>query len=315
METQLTTVFTDPHFAWTATTFTSSDQYTLQLRPETLTELQAQKAQLQNDFDAYYVPQANHQDFPHLAEDMRVFKENYLEQGYGFGVIRGLATFSLVEQKNVYALMAAFLGTPIIQNKAKEVFIEVKDRGKTMADGARYHETAQGGSLHTDSPHFDPVPRYLGLLCYHPAQQGGESKFISAYALHNALLEKHPTLLPLLYKQHHFDKRGHEQPGEQPTRHAPIFAYDDKALSFCYLRNYIDPGHEKMHDPLSEEQFSSLDVVDQLLEDPTLMVTVDMQAGDVQFLNNLRVIHGRTDFVDYPEPEKKRILLRTWTCP
>jgi hypothetical protein len=39
---------------------------------------------------------------------------------------------------------------------------------------------------------------------------------------------------------------------------------------------------------------------------------MQMQPGDVQMVNNYTVLHGRTEFVDYTEPEKKREMLRLW---
>jgi hypothetical protein len=34
--------------------------------------------------------------------------------------------------------------------------------------------------------------------------------------------------------------------------------------------------------------------------------------GDIQFLNNRVTIHGRDDYVDYPEIERRRHMLRLW---
>ena len=36
------------------------------------------------------------------------------------------------------------------------------------------------------------------------------------------------------------------------------------------------------------------------------------RSGDIQFLNNRVILHSRTDFEDWDEPEKKRLLLRLW---
>ncbi len=39
---------------------------------------------------------------------------------------------------------------------------------------------------------------------------------------------------------------------------------------------------------------------------------MDFRAGDIQLLNNRLILHARTDYVDHPEPERKRHLLRLW---
>jgi hypothetical protein len=37
-----------------------------------------------------------------------------------------------------------------------------------------------------------------------------------------------------------------------------------------------------------------------------------LDRGDMQLLNNYTVIHSRTNFEDYDEPERRRHLLRLW---
>ena len=102
----------------------------------------------------------------------------------------------------------------MIQNAKGEEFISVKDTGASMKSGGRYHQTKEGGSLHTDSPQFEEIPDYIGLLCMHGAKSGGQSRLISAYSVHNRMLTEHPTLLDTLYEEFHFDKRGDFEQGE-----------------------------------------------------------------------------------------------------
>ena len=39
---------------------------------------------------------------------------------------------------------------------------------------------------------------------------------------------------------------------------------------------------------------------------------MDLQPGDIQFINNYTILHSRTGFVDGPEPHQKRHMLRLW---
>jgi hypothetical protein len=39
---------------------------------------------------------------------------------------------------------------------------------------------------------------------------------------------------------------------------------------------------------------------------------MDLQPGDVQLLSNHTILHARTEFEDWPEPERRRHLLRLW---
>ena len=43
-----------------------------------------------------------------------------------------------------------------------------------------------------------------------------------------------------------------------------------------------------------------------------LVLAMDMQPGDVQLVNNRYVLHDRIDYVDYPEMDRRRLLLRVW---
>jgi hypothetical protein len=42
---------------------------------------------------------------------------------------------------------------------------------------------------------------------------------------------------------------------------------------------------------------------------------MEFHPGDMQFLHNHQILHSRTDFVDWPQPERKRHLLRLWLAP
>lgn len=39
---------------------------------------------------------------------------------------------------------------------------------------------------------------------------------------------------------------------------------------------------------------------------------MNFQPGDIQYLNNYRVLHSRTAFVDHEEADRKRLLQRIW---
>ena len=49
-----------------------------------------------------------------------------------------------------------------------------------------------------------------------------------------------------------------------------------------------------------------------MAEDAELRLDMEFQPGDMQFVHNHTVLHDRTAFDDWPEPEHKRHLLRLW---
>lgn len=56
-------------------------------------------------------------------------------------------------------------------------------------------------------------------------------------------------------------------------------------------------------------------MLDNLTNDPAINLQMEFKVGDMQFLHNHQILHSRTDFEDWPEPERRRHLLRLWLSP
>ena len=63
---------------------------------------------------------------------------------------------------------------------------------------------------------------------------------------------------------------------------------------------------------MTSVQVEALDYFDQLANDPELHFSMQLQPGDLQFVYNHALLHDRTAFVDWPEPDKRRHLFRLW---
>ena len=46
--------------------------------------------------------------------------------------------------------------------------------------------------------------------------------------------------------------------------------------------------------------------------DPELRLDMTFVPGDIQFLHNHTILHARSEYEDWPEPSRKRHLLRLW---
>lgn len=252
-------------------------------------------------------------NFQFLESIISNFKK-ILTSGSGFIIIDGkcFEKFTKEEVQLIYQIFAKFLGELYVQNIKKEKLVLIKNEGKSMKTGGRYHQTKEGGSYHTDSPQWKNVPDVIGLCCINPAKIGGTSKFVSAYTVHNLFLEKNTELLEILYNKFYFDKRGEIEKDEEPTIFEPIMQFKDNKLFFRYLRNYIDSGHKIQNKPLTQEQEKSLELLDEILSEESIVVSYDLKKFDITFFNNHRVVHGRTSFEDFEEEEKKRLMIRSW---
>jgi alpha-ketoglutarate-dependent taurine dioxygenase len=45
---------------------------------------------------------------------------------------------------------------------------------------------------------------------------------------------------------------------------------------------------------------------------PPFYLQMEFQPGDIQLLNNAKILHAREAYVDYDDPAKRRHLLRLW---
>ena len=304
MNTRLDTIITDSNLAWDESFGGLTDKFSVKLSDDTINELLDNKNNLE---------QENLTLFPILKNEILKIKTILLNE-HGFIIIDGKSFegFSKKEVKSIYIIISNFLGILIPQNIKKEILVEVKDEGKSMKTGGRYHQTRDGGSCHTDSPQWKNTPDFIGLCCIYPAKIGGVNKYISAYTIHNLFIEQNISLLEILYDNFYFDKRGEFKSGEDPTIFEPIIRYEDKKLTFRYLRTYIDQGYKVENKELSDEQLKSLELLDKFLENPKNVVEYALQKYDMTFFNNNWIIHGRTNFEDYEDLEKKRLMLRVW---
>jgi len=249
-----------------------------------------------------------------LKSEIQNLKKKFLNQGIGFFIIDGttFSSFSQLEMKKIYEKISNCLGSLYEQNITKEKLVEIKDLGKSMDTGGRYHETKEGGSYHTDSPQWKNVPDYIGLYCVSSAKKGGESKFVSIYKIHNDLLKNQPDYLKLLYEKFHFDKRGEIKKGESKTVYEPIFKVVDNELRCRYLRNYVDDGHKISNEHLTKDKIIALDLFDELSRKEENVVNYNLKPKDMLFFNNHRILHGRSKFEDYDEEKLKRLMIRAW---
>ena len=295
----------DIALAWEKSLDESPDSFLIKLSKDSISELSKKKDIIQTCEIA---------DFPILQNEILELKQRCLIHGNGFFILDGIcfSNFTKEHIQEIFRLISISLGQLYVQNIKNEKFVVITDEGKSMKTGGRYHQTKEGGSFHTDSPQWENVPDFIGLLCIRPAKTGGESKFISAYTVHNQILKSHPNFLQSLYKNFHFDKRNEFKKNESPTTFKPIFKYENNELKFRYLRNYIDDGQKLVNQPLTNEQNHILDELDKIVHDEKFAVSYDLQKFDMTFFTNHRIIHGRTSFEDFTDYDKKRYMVRSW---
>jgi hypothetical protein len=156
----------------------------------------------------------------------------------------------------------------------------------------------------------------VGLLCLQPAKAGGLSSLVSSTTIFNEMRRRRPGLLQVLFAPIETDRRGEIPEGQKPYFNIPVFNWHAGLLSVIYQRQYIESARRFPNvPPLTPQQREALDLFDALANDPALHLHMEFRAGDVQLVHNHTLLHDRTAFEDWPEPERKRHLLRLWLAP
>jgi alpha-ketoglutarate-dependent taurine dioxygenase len=234
-------------------------------------------------------------------------------EGSGFVIIEATGlSLDDRQQTLLYWLVGQGLGKPVQQNVQGTLLYDVRDIGQDVRYGARFSVTSAESSFHTDASFHDAVVDYVGLLCLRTARAGGLSQLVDGRAVCQELSTRHPEALAVLAQPFHIDRRGGARPGEGPTALYPVLGTNGGGLVYRYLRYWIETGHERVGQPLTAAQVAALDALDGVLALPELRVEFFLRAGEMFFINNRWLLHNRTAFDDFPEPERRRHLVRLW---
>jgi hypothetical protein len=233
--------------------------------------------------------------------------------GRGFVLIKALPVerWTKREAAIAFLVIGVHLGHLRMQNAEGHLLGHVKDLGRSSLDPfARIYQTRERQTHHTDS--CDVV----GLLCLRSAKSGGLSNLVSSTTIFNEMHRRRPDLLKVLLDPIETDRRGEVPEGGNPYFSIPVFNWHEGLLSAIYQRQYIESARRFPRvAPLSPRQIQALDLFDELANDPVLNLMMELQSGDMQFVHNHTILHDRTAFEDFLEPERKRHLLRLWVAP
>jgi len=233
--------------------------------------------------------------------------------GRGFVLIKRLPLerWTKREAALAFLIIGLHLGALRMQNAEGHLLGHVRDLGRSSDDpNTRIYQTRERQTHHTDS--CDVV----GLLCLQTAKSGGLSSLVSSTTISNEMRRRRPDLLRVLLVPIETDRRGEVPEGSKPYFNIPVFNYHNGLVSAIYQRQYIESAR-RFPDvpPLTPQQVEALDLFDELANDAKLHLMMELESGDIQFVHNHTILHDRTAFEDFPQPERKRHLLRLWLAP
>ena len=239
---------------------------------------------------------------------------NDVLHGRGFVLLRGVPVENrpLADSAALYWGIGAYFGSARSQNAKGHLLGHVYDLGGSSANdpNVRSYATRERQNFHIDR--CDVV----ALLCLRRAKSGGLSAIASSMAVHNVMQQRRPDLLERLYQPMPVDRRGEVPEGKAPFYYAPVFNEHGGNISVLYSRLHIGSSQRFPEARrLTSEDIEALDMLAALAGDDELRLDMTFMPGDIQFLHNHTILHARTGYEDWLEPERKRHLLRLWLAP
>jgi hypothetical protein len=222
-----------------------------------------------------------------------------LATGRGFALLRGAPVTG--DPEATALRLAARLGRLVPQGPDGALARHVRDEGADPAHSTTrsYQHNQRLGY------HADPTA-VVALLCVRPAAAGGLSSIVSAVAVHDEIVRTRPDLAEVLHQPWWFDRRSGDGPDSFYQR--PVY---ENGRLVAYGPDYMRSAQRGPQvPPLTPAQREALDLLETLTHDPRFALTMDLRAGDMQFLNNRVVLHSRTAYRD--DPAHPRHLIRVW---
>ena len=233
--------------------------------------------------------------------------------GKGISIVRGLPREDLSQDEFRLLSWAIGLkaGVARPQGLASQYISAVQDAGTDYraANGRGYSSNAEL-DFHVD------VADLTILTCYNKAKSGGQSMISSGVTAHNYLTKERPDLAEIAYQHFYFSRQEEQAPDEKPVYSLPLFEVESGNLFCNWNRNRVQSAQNIEGVPeLSKLQKETMDFLDEILTRPELMYTMYLEPGDMQIINNYRMFHSRTGYLDYENDLKKRCLYRLWLSP
>jgi hypothetical protein len=245
---------------------------------------------------------------PALDADLsRVFDE--IQDGRGIVIIRGIpvAGHSVDDIGMMFWALGTHFGVGVSQSARGDLLGLVRDETPPgQPENARGYTSRRELTLHVD------LGQIVGLMCVRQSKSGGESQYASGLAIYDEIQAKRPDLMPILRRGFPYHRRGEQGPTQPAITpyDIPVFSERDGRISVFIVREIFNAAFRELKRQFTPEEIDAIDTFRTTAKE--LQFETRLEAGEATFLNNYTVMHARSEFVDWDEPERKRLMMRLW---
>ena len=236
----------------------------------------------------------------------RILRE--LRDGRGFALLRGMPTdeFDFGDLEKLYWGMCTHLGIGITQNSEAGLIHYITDCKLRPQEGARVLEKPGIVKLHVD------LSDCAGLFCVRQAPDDPPSMVASSMTVYNEILRQHPEYLPRLYRGFPWDRKSPYLNEEPPSSYFNIPAYSamNGVVTCRFHPGWIRSGLDQTGQALTDGGSEMFDFIAEVALANSY--PYPFHQGDVAWVNNYTVFHGRAAFDPVVEESGRRVLLRLW---
>ena len=234
--------------------------------------------------------------------------QHQLRGGRGFARLRGVPVdgYSLDNLEKLYWGLGTHLGTAVTQNSEAGLIHYVTDGELRPRQGTR--GVGNPGKV---EPHVD-LADCVGLFCVRQAPDDPPSLAASSMTVYNELLRRHPEWLPRLYDGYPWTRMEEESPGEAPVSdyRVPVFSAAAGTVSCRFNAAWIRKAMERAVTPLTEQDLEMFEFIRVTAAEHAF--SFPLHPGDIAWMNNYTVFHGRAAHEPVADEQRKRVLLRLW---
>lgn len=234
----------------------------------------------------------------------------------GYCRVKGLP-FLLMQEASVRTAfiiaMTQLMGTPTSTDRSGNTYAwPVKAEKNPKHLNLTFSQHQKKAPLHTDSQYIPSPEQAFGLWCIQPAKDGDGRSFLLNGSDIIEAISKHPqgsTILDCLFYE--------KFPFRTPTAFTDTLRDDVPEVIYKpillpqgtirYRLETILKGVASSDVSLTQTQKKSLEFFERLIHNPSHLQSFHLQAGEVVFVNNHRVLHGRSAFSD---PDRELIRVR-----